>query len=858
MMFARARRGVGSTGAVTKHVCFVYERKLLDFVKEGDKRMYGKLKRISALTFVLLLALALGVAAQTVPNGTWVDEVVLIEEPSAEKAFSRLVSGDIDLYADSVSNAAVFEDVKAHPALDYYTAFGSYAELTFNVAQFEDGRLNPFTSRKVREAMNWLIDRDYIAQELYGGLATPKLTVLNPAFADYTRVVEKARELEAKYAYDLDKAREVISGEMERMGAQLVGGKWHYNGAPVEIKLLIRTEDARLETGDYVASQLEAIGFTTIRDYKAGAEASPIWLNGDPKLGEWHIVTGGWASPVVYRDQTHNFDQMYTRRVMANPPWQVLEPIPELDDLSDRLRRKDFSTMEERNAMLERTLELALLDSPRIFTVDVQSFVPRRAEISVASDLGGQVAGTLLWASTLRRGEEIGGSVRIAVPQLLIDPWNPVAGSNQLYDQMPIRATMERSIITDPYTGNYWANRIEKAEVYVKEGLPVEKTLDWVDLNFVEEIVVPGDALYDWDAKEQRFITIAEAFPEGVTANRRSVTYFPADFYDTVKWHDGSPVSFGDIMFWIVLGYDRGKIESPLYDETRAAELEAALRSSRGFRILSQDPLIIESYSDTWALDAEFLYGEYFPVDINLGSGAWHNIGLGIRAETAKEAAFSSAKAAELEVNQIGMHTGPTLSILAKHLGEAKAEGYIPFEKFLSQYISADEVAQRYANLEAWYKDKNHFWLGTGPMYLDRVYPVEKMIVLKRNPHHPDPADKWTMFDAPRIPEIEIVRTGALRVQQGTEVSFDVHITYEGEPYLAENLSEVNYVIGDSRGNIVLRGEATFVEDGKYKVTLTEEQTKQLPVGSNKLDIIVLSKLVGGAQFESVNFVTTR
>lgn len=826
------------------------------YTEEGDKWMF-RLKSTGLFAAVLVLALALGAAAQEVPNGTWVDEVVLVVEEEAQRALSRLLSGDIDLYADSNSNAAVFEAVRNNEALDYYSVFGSYAEFTFNTARFDDGRLNPFVNRKIREAMNWAIDRDYIAQEIYGGLATPKLTVLNPAFEDYTRVVGKARELEAKYAYDLERAREVVTEEMLQMGAELVDGRWMYNGAPVELRLLIRTEDERLGAGDYFAEQLEKLGFATVRDYRTGAEASPIWLNGDPHAGEWHIYTGGWSSPVVYRDQTHNFDQMYTRRVMANPPWQALEPIPELDELSDRLRRKDFSTMEERNAMLERTLELALLDSPRIFTVDVQGFVPRRAEITAASDLGGQVAGTLLWASTLRRGEEVGGSVTIALPQLLVEPWNPIAGSNTLHDQMPIRATMERSIIVDPYTGNYWANRIERAEVFVKEGLPVGKTLDWVDLEFVDEIVVPEDAIYDWDAAEQRWITIGEAFPEGVTANVRSIVYYPEDFYETVRWHDGSPVSFGDVMFWRIISYDRGKEESPLYDEQRASELAASLQSSRGWRILSQDPLIIESFSDSWALDAEFLYGEFFPVNINAGSGAWHNIALGVLAETNEEAAFSSAKANKLNVNQIGMHTGPTIDILAKYLVEAKDTGYIPFEKELGKYITAEEAAMRYQNLERWYVEKNHFWIGTGPMYLDRVFPVEKMIVLKRNPYHPDPADKWTIFDAPRTPEIEIVRTGALRVRQNSEFVFDVNITYEGEPYLAEHLREVTYNITDSRGNVVLVGPATLVEDGKYQVALTPEQTQQLPVGSNTLEIVVLSQLVGGANVESLSFVTT-
>ncbi len=34
----------------------------------------------------------------------------------------------------------------------------------------------------------------------------------------------------------------------------------------------------------------------------------------------------------------------------------------------------------------------------------------------------------------------------------------------------------------DPYTGLYWPQRIESAEVTEVEGLPVAKTLNWVDL----------------------------------------------------------------------------------------------------------------------------------------------------------------------------------------------------------------------------------------------------------------------------------------------------------------------------------------------------------------------------------------
>ena len=49
-------------------------------------------------------------------------------------------------------------------------------------------------------------------------------------------------------------------------------------------------------------------------------------MMGDPWNGEWHVYTGGWLAPVVYRDQGHIFNQMYTRRTMTNRsgrPWSL-------------------------------------------------------------------------------------------------------------------------------------------------------------------------------------------------------------------------------------------------------------------------------------------------------------------------------------------------------------------------------------------------------------------------------------------------------------------------------------------------------------------------------------------------------
>jgi peptide/nickel transport system substrate-binding protein len=36
-----------------------------------------------------------------------------------------------------------------------------------------------------------------------------------------------------------------------------------------------------------------------------------------------------------------------------------------------------------------------------------------------------------------------------------------------------------------------------------------------------------------------------------------------------------------------------------------------------------------------------------------------------------------------------------------------------------------------------------HFWVASGPLYLDKAYPIEKAIVLKRFADYPDSSTKW-------------------------------------------------------------------------------------------------------------------
>ena len=125
----------------------------------------------------------------------------------------------------------------------------------------------------------------------------PRLLPITTQLVEYTNLIETARALEAKYAYNPERAKEVIDDEMPGMGAELGSdGTWQFNGAPVTLTFLIRSDGdgTRQPMGDYVSNQLESVGFTVDRQYKTSSEAFPIWQGTTASDGQWHLYTAGY------------------------------------------------------------------------------------------------------------------------------------------------------------------------------------------------------------------------------------------------------------------------------------------------------------------------------------------------------------------------------------------------------------------------------------------------------------------------------------------------------------------------------------------------------------------------------------
>lgn len=580
----------------------------------------------------------------------------------------------------------------------------------------------------------------------------------------------------------------------------------------VTLNLLIRVEDERSEMGDYIGNILEDLGFAVERSYKTGGEAAPIWLLGNPELGLWNLYTASWVGMGISRDQGGQFGFFYTElgNEHQSPLWEAYEPTEEFLGVATRLCYNDFTTVEERRTLFGDALWMSMEDSARVFLVNRCGFEPLGANVSLAANLASGILGSRLWAHTVHFQNEAGvpllptnsTTLRMATADVLSDPWNPVSGSGWQFNRFPQSATGDLGVGIDTNDGLCWPFRIEKAELSVLESLPVTVNPgheSWLTLSFVEdEIGLPSTVWADWDAETQEFITAGP----GTTAKAKIVVYYPEDIF-TVPLHDGSTLSPADFLLYAIMQFDRAKEDSLIYDPGYTGEFETFMSHFKGVDFDFDVPgygLVVTTYDDRFHLDAERMitfneakpYLWPMPVDYtwfpagDQGPWVWHNIALGILAERDSELAFSDIKSHTLGIEWMSFVDGPSLEILEAYLADVQNSGsdnyaFIAYENVLGEHVDQGEALARYANLQNWYDAHDHFWVASGPFYLDSVDPIADIVHLRRFLSYPDAGDRWFFLLDPQ-PVNPPMHTGAW--------VDDVVIDCEGSPEAVTKLQD--------------------------------------------------------------------
>ncbi len=739
----------------------------------------------------------------------WLDEILIEREPDGTSAVLRLQAGDFDVYAHTLDSQELFEIVDDDPDLWYKSSICSFNTLHINPygPTFTDETLNPFYLfdfpegvRTMNEVLNKFIDREHIAGVIAGGLAWPKFTSQHTQLPDYARYYDGThiagksgiRYLEDEYGYDevtgLLWLNETMSAIDELVPGDITGDAatgWLYDGEPIELTGLFYTswDPVRTAIGEYVGEQIERMGFVFTPRYWEGWFGPPPH-NDEAEIisGGWNLYTGGWMSSELSRDSGYWYLYFHTdfwhSGIVA---YKYLDVPGWFYDAAFDLAFLEFSSLAERDALYEICLP-AHMKWGMFYLVDNMEYSPLRTNVDLAAGTEGGIPGSWMWALTahFRDGAGnpmFGGNLRVAMHDLLVEPWNPVAGSNTVYDMFPVRATGDRGTHPDVRDGLCWPGRIDRAEVTVTAGFPATATHDWVTLDFAGNISAPVDAWRAWDWETQSVITVGDALDAGnegepwalddTLVDCYSVAYYPRDIWGH-PLHDGSTLSFADFLYGWILPYDRARGEgvNPMYDPGAASQIASTYETTIGVRFTVNPEDDVGLKVETWSkkvetspeMDAERMVGTGYP-NYAPGNGFWHTIALGIRGERAGSMAFGETKAQGTDLGwtdfldrdvQLGALAGHLEGIRALDPGDYE-DASVPYYEFIDAQYSgaglgsfADEVGPRMDNLKDWVNEKNHLWVGDGSYYLDDFsFGSSGWIRLRAFDYYPDDPGRW-------------------------------------------------------------------------------------------------------------------
>jgi peptide/nickel transport system substrate-binding protein len=772
----------------------------------------------TSLALVVALAAAPLASAQSPEAATGpVADSVTFDSFFIDRAPLELQSGAMDLYLTGLRTEAARE-LEGTEGVQLFTAPATTLSLLLNPAPAPEGRLNPFSIPEIRRAMQDLVDREFIAQDLYGGLAQPMVGQVAPTDFDYLTVYDIVRG--SGIRYDPEYARERIADAMTAAGAELVDGVWHYGGEPVRLKFVARVEDERRSVGDLVRAELEKAGFQVSMAYQDFAPAIQSVYSTDPQAFEWHLYTEGWSRGSAQRYDVGTVNSMNAPWVGNMPGWREQGfwqyENEQLDTLGQRLFRGEFTSREERDELYREMTKLGLDESVRVWLASVQTAFPASAELTGATrDIvaGPRSPYTLREASIPGRSDLKVGDLWVWTERTT---WNPVGGFGDAYSNDIWRNLFDPAVWNHPFTGDPGPFRAS----YTVETAGPEGTLE-----------VPADAV-TWDAQADAWVPVEP----GTTAV--STVTFDYGKYLSANWHDGQPITIADAVYSIAQGFDiaydpdKSRVETAL-----AATSRPYLETVKGYRFLPDDT--VEVYVDFWHFDEDSIAAYASPTSFSM---PWEILAaMDDLVFEQKRAAYSDTAASRMNVPWLSLVMTRDARLVDRTLRELGARGAVPegvFQVGDRTLVTPEEASARYEAAQDWFDEHGHLVISNGPFWLDRYDPAAQFAQLQanRDPGYPFRPGDFALGEPPRLaiaqPDVEPIGLGQ---------DASVPVTVEGPGTLA-----LRYLLVDpATGTIVTSGEAApGAEPGTFTVELGGDITGTLFPGLYQLDLAASSDAV--------------
>jgi len=166
------------------------------------------------LLLVFLLAIMMGILTIepiSGEKGTFVDSVTFIQYLDENTALGEVKNGNLDLYYFRVPSDRI-ETSESREGLKVFESTGGSYSILVNPAESES--FNPFSIDEVRYAINYLVDRRLIVNELMGGYGATMISNYGAFDPDYLTILNQLESFHFRYNPSL--AEQMISEREKR------------------------------------------------------------------------------------------------------------------------------------------------------------------------------------------------------------------------------------------------------------------------------------------------------------------------------------------------------------------------------------------------------------------------------------------------------------------------------------------------------------------------------------------------------------------------------------------------------------------------------------------------------------------
>jgi peptide/nickel transport system substrate-binding protein len=782
-----------------------------------------------------------------IKKGAFVDQINFIHYLDENLALQELSAGKIDTYFYNVPTSIV-SDINDHPNLKAYESTGKEDNLLLNPAAAKSsattGNFNPFSIKQVRFAMNYLIDRNFVVNEILKGHGTPMVDPYGIYSPEYLNIIDTVQSF--GFRHDPAIAAKMMSDALMHAGAtkhDSGNGKWMYHGKPITVKILIRSDIPDLNSiGNTVASDLQNMGFNVIRDYGDRTKAVSVVYGSDPQDLSWNIYTESTSGTAFLKYDPYNIASSYA-------PWNSNMPGAQnpsfwnyknttLDTITQKLVLGNFTSENERNNLLRAAVKDGIQESVRVYIATLsETHVATKNVKGLVNDFGAGITGRLSLINARlslinARLEDTNNNNRtnmnVGVKQIYGGAWNNIAGFKDIYSTNIISGIQDPATYYHPYTG---------------ETIPFRTP--WIDIQTNGPHgaipIVAGTVI--WDPVHQQWKK------SGSVGNHNAFTAISKVTYNLLygKWHNGVMMDKNDVLYANYFQHEWATntgTSDKTVDSEYSSQVAPSLKFDRGIRFLSDNKL--ESYTDFWHFDKNEIAGFsiWWPTE------PWEITTAEERLVTEGKFTFSKTDSTSKSVDWLSLLVPGHANAVKDELQKMKSERYVPIA--LRGTVGANEAIKRYDASIKWITQHNNAIIGNGPFYLDGYNPSGGVTTIKafRDNSYPFSLGYWKKYEHPKLATIETAVSNIPRIiHVGQPSNMVIHVNVDGKP---SNNATLRYYLSNTDGKIVASGIAkepmTISSSnhngnmvGKYIIQLSKDDTRRLSRGPNMLELFVVS-----------------